>query len=105
MIAARDIEGSGLHDADVAGNVLTMLLAGEDTTANTLAWMLWLLLRNPQALAAGREGGDRGLGDAGGVQRLEQLQQLDIVEACANEAMRLKPVAPFIMNQAISDTV
>src|SRR5262249_10650834 len=43
MIAARDTEGSGLHDADVAGNVLTMLLAGEDTTANTLAWMIYLL--------------------------------------------------------------
>ena len=35
MIAARDTPGSGLTDADVAGNVLTMLLAGEDTTANT----------------------------------------------------------------------
>ena len=30
------------------GNVLTMLLAGEDTTANTLAWMIWLLHGKPQ---------------------------------------------------------
>ena len=43
MIAARDTDGSGVDDTDVAGNVLTMLLAGEDTTANTLAWMIWLL--------------------------------------------------------------
>ena len=31
---------SGIDDRQVAGNVLTMLLAGEDTTANTIAWMV-----------------------------------------------------------------
>ena len=50
MIVAADEPGSGLDDKHVAGNVLTMLLAGEDTTANTLAWMIHLLHRNPQAL-------------------------------------------------------
>ena len=82
-----------------------MLLAGEDTTANTLAWMLWLLAGHPQAAAAAREEVDRVLGDATGVRALEQLQQLDLVDACASEAMRLRPVAPFIMNQCIEDTV
>ena len=55
MIAARDNPDSGLTDADVAGNVLTMLLAGEDTTANTLAWMIYLLHRHPDALRRARE--------------------------------------------------
>ena len=50
MLAARDDPDSGLTDSDVSGNVLTMLLAGEDTTANTLAWMIYLLYRHPQAL-------------------------------------------------------
>jgi len=40
MILAADEPDSGLGDEQVAGNVLTMLLAGEDTTANTLAWMI-----------------------------------------------------------------
>ena len=104
LVAARDREGSGVSDQDVAGNVLTMLLAGEDTTANTLAWMLWHLHRHPGAAAAAREEVDRVLGGAAGVQSLEQLAQLDEVEACASETMRLKPVAPFIMNQALADT-
>ncbi len=39
MIAAADMPGSRMDDAQVTGNVLTMLLAGEDTTANTPAWM------------------------------------------------------------------
>ena len=34
-------------DADVAGNVFTMLLAGEDTTANTLAWATYILGQDP----------------------------------------------------------
>ena len=49
MVAERDRPGSPLTDEDVSGNVLTMLLAGEDTTANTLAWMIWLLHRHPEA--------------------------------------------------------
>ncbi|TFZ06088.1 cytochrome P450 [Ramlibacter henchirensis] len=105
LVAARDRPGSGVTDEDVAGNVLTMLLAGEDTTANTLAWMLWHLHRHPEAAAAAREEVDRVLGGANGVHSLEQLAKLDVVEACASETMRLKPVAPFIMNQALGDTV
>ena len=54
MIAAADEPDSGIDDRLVAGNVLTMLLAGEDTTANTVAWMIHLLWRNPQALARAR---------------------------------------------------
>ena len=55
MIVAADQEGSGIDDDQVAGNVLTMLLAGEDTTANTVAWMIHLLWRNPPALARATE--------------------------------------------------
>jgi cytochrome P450 len=105
MIAARDTEGSGLEDSDVAGNVLTMLLAGEDTTANTLAWCIYLLSRNPQALARARDEARAVLGAGRLPGRYEQLAQLSYVEACAHETMRLKPVAPLIVNEAVRDTV
>ena len=51
MLVAADEPDSGIRDRDVSGNVLTMLLAGEDTTANTLAWTLHLLWTNPATLA------------------------------------------------------
>jgi cytochrome P450 len=105
MIVARDTPGSGLEDSDVAGNVLTMLLAGEDTTANTLAWMIWLLSTNPQALARARDEARAVVGAAGLPERYEQLAALPFVEACANETMRLKPVAPIIVAQAVRDSV
>ena len=77
MIAARDTDGSGLDDADVAGNVLTMLLAGEDTTANTLAWMIYLLRRHPEALRAGARRGARVVGAARPPRSTSRLARLD----------------------------
>ena len=63
MIAARDLPGTTLRDEDVAANVATMLLAGEDTTANTLAWMLHLLSRHRWALERATAEVRRVLGD------------------------------------------
>jgi cytochrome P450 len=105
MIAARDIEGSGLHDADVAGNVLTMLLAGEDTTANTLAWMIYLLSRHPEAMQRARDEVRGVIGAQALPTQYEQLSHLAFVEACAHETMRLKPVAPILVTQAARDSV
>ena len=103
MMAAADQEGSGIHDREVAGNVLTMLLAGEDTTANTLAWMIYLLTRHPPALARASEEVRGICGDAAAF-TLEQMAKLNYIEACAHETMRLKPVAPQIGLQALKDT-
>jgi cytochrome P450 len=108
MIVAADEAGSGVDDRDVAGNVLTMLLAGEDTTANTLAWMIYLLTRHPQALQRAQQEVWRvvgpGANEVAGFTP-EKMAALDYIEACANEAMRLKPVAPFLPVEALQDTV
>lgn len=102
MIAAADLPYSGIDDTQVAGNVLTMLLAGEDTTANTLAWMIHLLWQNPEALAKAVAEVRSVCGDAREL-TIERMARLDYLEACANETMRLKPVAPFIGFQSQRD--
>ena len=104
MITAADQPDSGIDDTQVSGNVLTMLLAGEDTTANTLAWMVHLLWQHPDALAkAVAEVRAVCPRDMDGL-TLEHLAQLDYLEACAHETMRLKPVAPFLGFQALRPT-
>lgn len=103
MLVAADEPDSGIDDKQVAGNVLVMLLAGEDTTANTLAWMVWLLSRHPEALALARDE-VRGI-CKGNTPTMEELAQLEYVEAVAHEAMRLKPVAPQNGMEALRDTV
>lgn len=104
MIAAADQPDSGIDDEQVAGNVLTMLLAGEDTTANTIAWMIHLLWLNPQTLVRATEEVRRVCGDSA-VPTLAHMAQLDYVEACAHETMRLKPVAPQLPLETLRDIV
>ncbi|MEO6623343.1 MAG: cytochrome P450 [Burkholderiaceae bacterium] len=104
MILAADQPDSGLGDDQVVGNVLTMLLAGEDTTANTLAWMLDLLQRNPHALQRAQQE-VRNLAPDPAAFTSELMDQLVFLDACASETMRLKPVAPFIVLHALRDAV
>jgi len=110
MLVAADAPDSGMSDEDVAGNVFTMLLAGEDTTATSLSWMIEQLWRNPAALARAREEVGRVLSTAEGPLPMaqwtpEHLAQLDWLEACIHESMRLKPVGPFNLVEALKDTV
>jgi cytochrome P450 len=104
MICAADEGGSGVDDIAVAGNVTTMLLAGEDTTSNTLAWMLYLLQQHPAALERARAEVLQMAPDPAAFS-IEQMDSLDYLDACAQEAMRLKPVAPFIPLEALRDSV
>ncbi|MEP7298307.1 MAG: cytochrome P450 [Burkholderiales bacterium] len=103
MIVAADAGDSGVSDREVTGNVLTMLLAGEDTTANTLAWMIYLLHRHPAALQRAQQEVRERAGDVA-LFTPEVMATLDYVEACAHETMRLKPVAPFQVIEALKDT-
>jgi cytochrome P450 len=104
MIAARDENKSALSEADLAGNTLTMLLAGEDTTAHTLAWLIYYLARYPDVFLRVRAQVDRIMGEDALPTRHEQLNEMDFIEACINEAMRLRPVAPLIAVEANHDT-
>ena len=104
MLAAADRPDSGLTDAQVAGNVMTMLLAGEDTTANTIAWMIHLLWTHPQALDRARTEVRTKVQDC---QRptMEEVASLEFIEACIHETMRLKPVGPQLPLQANADVL
>ena len=104
MLAAADQEGSGIDHAAVVGNVSTMLLAGEDTTSSALSWLIWLLSRHPAALQRAQEEVRRVAPDPAAFS-IEQMDQLEFIDACAHEAMRLKPPAPFIPLQANRDCV
>jgi len=104
MINAADEAGSEAGELNVAGNVTTMLLAGEDTTANSLVWLLYLLRQHPAALRQAQEEVLRIAPDHSAF-TLEQIDALSYLEACIHESMRLKPVAPFIPLEALRDTV
>lgn len=96
MIVAHDADSGALTDRELAGNVFTILLAGEDTTANSLAWTIHLLFEHPDAWRRVVAEADVALGPEAVPTRFEQLAGFGFAEACLNEAMRLRPVAPII---------
>jgi cytochrome P450 len=104
MLVAASQEGSGVDDAAVAGNVSTMLLAGEDTTAHTIAWTIFLLQRHPGLMRQARAE-VLALAPDPAALTLEQADALPFLDACVNEAMRLKPVGPFMPLEAVRPTV
>lgn len=105
MIVAADEPQSGVNDSDVAGNVLTMLLAGEDTTANTLAWAIYLLHRHPDTLRRAQQEAVRAVGDKLSNLDMDRIADMPYIEAVCNETMRLKPVAPFRIAETMRETV
>lgn len=95
-------EAGGFSEREVADNVLTMLLAGEDTTANSLAWVLYYLAKYPEVQARMRAEVAAVL--AGGeLDDYDKTRQLPYVDALVNEVMRLKPVAPINLVEALRD--
>ncbi len=105
MITARDAEGRPFPDEVIFGNLLTMLLAGEDTTAYTLAWAVHHLCDAPEAAARLRDEADATLGSEAAPGDIDAVNRLTYAGAVANETMRLRPVAPLLLFEANHDAV
>ncbi|MGH8596073.1 MAG: cytochrome P450, partial [Gammaproteobacteria bacterium] len=83
--------------ADIIANVFTLLLAGEDTTANTLAWAIKFFIDLPEEFRRVRADTDAILGAERIPASHHDAGRLSLIEAFANETMRLKPVAPVVV--------
>src|SRR5688500_11494708 len=89
LIAARFEDGSQMSDGELRDQLMTLLLAGHETTATGLAWTFDLLLRHPHVLAKLERAVDEG-DDA-------------YVRAVVSEALRLRPVVPLAGRRLSSD--
>ena len=105
MLVARDSEGRAFADEIIFGNALTMLLAGEDTTAYTIAWAVHHLCEDARVTDALRAEVDGVLGERAVPRDLDQAGQLPYASAVANESMRLRPVAPMQFVEPLRDVV
>nr|UKE84933.1 cytochrome P450 [Pectobacterium sp. PL152] len=82
-----------LKDDDIVANAITLLIAGEDTTANTLAWMSFLLCSAPSVEESVFQECKEAADGAGGILPWP-LPRMPWLTAAMYESMRLKPVAP-----------
>lgn len=102
LLLARDDDDPSvmLTDEEVYTNVLTILLAGEDTTANTTAWMLHYAARMPRVLQRLREEADAAF-EGPVLPSHEAARKLRYTAAVAYEAGRLRPVGAVLFLEAL----
>ncbi|QUR69247.1 cytochrome P450 [Mycobacterium spongiae] len=81
LMCARGEDGEKLSDNEIRDDLITLMLAGHETTATTLAWAFDLLLHHPDALR--RVQGEANSGDEA------------FTTAVINETLRVRPPAPL----------
>lgn len=103
LLAARDESGSRFTDAEVSANVLTLLLAGEDTTAISLAWCMPYLAADPVLQRRMQADADALFGEGRVCPRHEDVRRLDLFEAVVTESLRLRPTVPGLFIEPLQD--
>uniref|UniRef100_A0A7S3YZM3 Cytochrome P450 n=1 Tax=Lotharella globosa TaxID=91324 RepID=A0A7S3YZM3_9EUKA len=105
LIASREeVTSSQLRD-----DLLSMLVAGHETTGSVLTWTLYLLVQHPEKMAKLQEEIDTKLGSKleDGINDLtiDDMLSLNYLRWCVAESMRLYPHPPVLIRRAIEDDV
>ncbi len=101
LLDARYDDGSPMPIKQVRDEVMALLVAGHETTANTLSWGWYLLDQNPDAVAELEAEIDAV--SAGGVPNVSDFSRLSYTEKVIQEVMRLYPSAWSISRRALGD--
>ncbi len=81
LMLARFEDGGEMSDVDLRDQLMTLLLAGHETTATALAWTFDLLLRHPEVMSRLRDSLEEG--------------EDEYLRATISESLRLRPVVPL----------
>ncbi len=101
LLKARDEDGSQMSDQQLRDEVMTLFLAGHETTALTLSWTWYLLGMNPEAEKKFHAELDEVIGDR--APTFADMPRLKYTEQIAKESMRLYPPAYGLGREAIND--
>ena len=103
LLLAQDVEGDGgqMTDTQLRDEVMTIFLAGHETTANAMTWTWYLLSQNPEAEAKLHAELDEVLG--GRLPAFEDVSRLRYTEMVLTESMRLFPPAWALGRLALDD--
>lgn len=101
LMLAEDECGERMTDKQLRDEVMTLFLAGHETTANALSWTLWLLSLNPEVEAKLATELGRVLG--GRDPTVADLPRLPYVERVIKESMRLYPPAWVMGRESVGE--
>lgn len=107
MLAARDTEGdgdgAGMSDQQLRDEAVTMLVAGHETVASSMAWTFLLLSRHPEIVEAMRAELDEVAPD-GRALTADDLSELSLLRRVCMESLRLYPPGYATVREAVVDT-
>ncbi len=101
LLAAQDEDGSRMSDRQLRDEVMTLFLAGHETTALTLSWAWYLLAQNPEVEKNFHAELDEVLG--GRLPTVADMPRLQYTERIAKESMRLYPPAFGVGREAVHE--
>lgn len=102
LLFATDAEtGEGMSEGQLRDELMTLFIAGHETTATTLSWALIELAQHPEADAAFRAELDAVLPDR--APTLDDLASMLYTQAVIKEVLRLYPPAVLIIRRALAD--
>jgi cytochrome P450 len=101
LLQARDDDGSGMDDQQLRDELMTIFLAGHETTAMNLTWTWYLLMQHSEIMERLKHEVDAVLGDRPAT--LADLPNLKYAEMVIKESMRLYPPAPSVGREPIQD--
>ncbi|GIL65093.1 hypothetical protein Vafri_18867 [Volvox africanus] len=93
--------GDEISSKQLRDDLMTLLIAGHETTAAVLTWTLYTLAAHPEATEAIRREVDEVLGDR--TPTVEDIKSLRFTTRVINEAMRLYPQPPVLIRRALQD--
>eukprot|EP00550_Attheya_septentrionalis_P009816 CAMPEP_0198284208 /NCGR_PEP_ID=MMETSP1449-20131203/3698_1 /TAXON_ID=420275 /ORGANISM="Attheya septentrionalis, Strain CCMP2084" /LENGTH=634 /DNA_ID=CAMNT_0043981165 /DNA_START=193 /DNA_END=2097 /DNA_ORIENTATION=- len=92
-----DMRGADIDNKQLRDDLMTMLIAGHETTAAVLTWALFELSKDPEAMAKAREEIDRVVGDR--VPTLEDIKEMKYLRLVVAETLRLYPEPPLLIRR------
>ena len=96
LMQARDEDGQPMTEDELRDELMTMLLAGHETTATALSWTFAFLLREPAVLERLHAELETTHGDPAALARCEYL------DAVIKESLRLRPIVPDVVRRVES---
>nr|XP_035949354.1 cytochrome P450 4X1 isoform X2 [Halichoerus grypus] len=98
ILSAQAENGNSFSDTDLRSEVNTFMLAGHDTTAGSISWLLYYLALNPEHQERCREEIRGILGDGSSI-TWDQLGEMSYTTMCIKESLRLVPPVPSISRE------
>ena len=92
-----DMRGADIDNKQLRDDLMTMLIAGHETTAAVLTWALFELTKNPEEMKKVREEIDRVVGDR--MPTYEDIEKMEYLRLVIAETLRMYPEPPLLIRR------